>query len=96
MLRIVLIAIIAAMATPALAQYGGWGIYGPNGRPPPGAYEAPPCNPYYNPDCGRFSWEGPRSRAWRCQEHPMMPDCPRGPGAPYEGRPGQRPFYDDE
>lgn len=28
---------------PAAAQYGpNWGIYGPYGRPPPGAYDYPP------------------------------------------------------
>jgi hypothetical protein len=77
------------------AQYGGWGIYGPYGRPPEGAYDLPPCNPRFNPDCGRFSWEGPRARQWRWENHPMMPDAPRGyPGAPYEGPPPYNP--DDE
>lgn len=71
---------------PAAAQYGGWGIYGPYGRPPPGAYDLP-CNPRFNPECGRFSWEGPRARRWRYEERPMMPDAPRGPGYPYEGPP---------
>ena len=50
------------------AQYGGprmWGFERPE------AYEAPPCNPRYNPDCGRFGWEGPRSRSWRYERHPM-------------------------
>ena len=68
---------------PAAAQgYGGprmWGFERPE------AYEAPPCNPRYNPECGRFGWEGPRSRSWRYERHPMMPDAPRGRGYPYEG-----------
>ena len=85
------------MHAPAYAQYpGGFGPYGPYGKPPEGSYDLPPCNPRYNPECGRFRWEGPRSKQFRCEEHPMMPDCPRGPGAPYEGRPGGRPFYDDD
>jgi hypothetical protein len=68
---------------PAAAQgYGGprmWGYERPE------AYEAPPCNARYNPECGRFGWEGPRSRQWRYERHPMMPDAPRGRGYPYEG-----------
>lgn len=83
------------MHAPAYAQYG-FGPYGPYGRPPEGAYDLPPCNPYYNRDCGRFRWEGPRAKDMRCRDNPMMPDCPRGRGAPYEGPPGARPFYDDE
>lgn len=82
----------------APAQYGGGfppgGVYGPYGPPGPGAYDAPPCNPRHNPDCGRFDWEGPRSRQFRCSQHPMMPDCPRGPGYGYEGRPP--PFNPDD
>jgi len=75
-------------------QYGGgFGPYGPYGRPPPGAYDLPPCNPRYNPECGRFNWEGPRARDWRRERYPMMPDAPRGPGYPYEG-PG--PYNPDE
>jgi len=71
---------------PAAAQYGGgFGPYGPYGRPGPDAYDLPPCNPYHNPDCGRFQWEGPRARRWRQERYPMMPDAPRGPGRPYEG-----------
>jgi len=62
--------------------------------PPRGAYDAPPCNPYYNPDCGRFRWEGPRSREWRCQEHPFGQDCPRGPGYPPDQVPP--PYNPDE
>lgn len=86
-------ALFLGIYTPA--QYpGGWGVYGPYGRPPEGAYDLPPCNPYYNRDCGRFREEGPRSRAMRCAEHPMMPDCPRYGGRdPWEG-PGTPPFYD--
>jgi len=77
---------------PAAAQ--GWGIYGPYGRPPrgQGAFDLP-CNPRYNPECGRFSWEGPRARRWRYEEHPMMPDAPRGrPGDPYEGPRSTEPW----
>ena len=74
---------------PAAAQGygGGFGVYGPYGRPDrgPEAYDLP-CNARYNPDCGRFSWEGPRARRWRYEQHPMMPDAPRGRrGDPYEG-----------
>jgi len=75
-------------------QYGGFGPYGPYGRPAPDAYDLPPCNPYYNPNCGRFREEGPRARQFRCEQYPMMPDCPRGRrGDPYEG-PG--PYNPDE
>lgn len=73
---------------PAAAQgwYGGPPMYDQGPSRDPYRYEEPPCHPLHNPDCGRFSWEGPRSRAFRYERHPMAPDAPRGyPGAPYEG-----------
>lgn len=45
---IVLLALLGA--APANAQYGGgWGIYGPYGRPPRGAYDPPPRPRPYGP-----------------------------------------------
>jgi hypothetical protein len=72
-------------------QYGGPPMWdqGPNRRHD--RYDLPPCNAYYNPNCGRFDWEGPRARRWRWENHPMMPDAPRGPGYPYEGPPPYNP-----
>jgi hypothetical protein len=84
-------ALFLGIYTPA--QYGGPPMWdrGPDRRPE--RYDLPPCNPYYNPDCGRFGWEGPRARQWRHERYPMMPDAPRGPGYPYEGPP---PYNPDE
>lgn len=56
---------------PANAQYGGgWGVYGPYGRPPPGAYDYP--RGYYPPI--------PRPRRYGPQFDPCIyrGDC-RGP-----------------
>lgn len=76
--------VVAQMLIPTPVQYGGPPMW--QQMPPPGAYDLP-CNPRFNPDCGRFNWEGPRARRWRWEEHPMMPDAPRGPRYPYEGPP---------
>ncbi len=59
---------------PAAAQYGGgYGIYGPYGRPPPGAYDYPPryvppiprgqprrYGPQFSPCIGYGDCRGPR------------------------------------
>jgi hypothetical protein len=60
-------------------QYGGppWGVYGPYGRPPPGAYDLPRCNSYYDPNCGR--WDGFANRGMRWRRYRMPEDAPRGP-----------------
>lgn len=64
---------------PAQAQYGGgWGIYGPYGRPPPGAYDYPPG---YIPPIPR------QRQPWGPQVGPCIYDneCrdPRRWGAPW-------------
>lgn len=67
---------------PARAQYGGWGIYGPYGRPPPGAY-GPPRE------------RGPRfPDRWGPQMEPCIyyGDC-RGPGPQGYGSPYHPPRW---
>jgi hypothetical protein len=54
---IVLLALLTA--APANAQYGGgWGIYGPYGRPPRGAYGPPPPPRRYGPQMEPCIYEG--------------------------------------
>jgi hypothetical protein len=54
-------------------QYGGgWGIYGPYGRPPRGAYGPPPPPRHWGPQPGPCIYEGD------CRG-PRYDDEPRGP-----------------
>lgn len=83
---IVLIMLYAANAHAQGVYGGGWGIYGPYGRPPPGAYDPP--RPIRPPPLPPMRW-GP-------QMEPCIyyGDC-RGPR--YDFRRGPPPgFYDDD
>lgn len=73
------------LAVVILVQYGGgWGVYGPYGRPPPGAYGYPPSYPPLRPfPRGPFNPGGrypPSPYFDRCMQ---FGDCgPHGPPRP--------------
>jgi hypothetical protein len=82
MIKSILTAALLATLAPTEIQYGGgWGIYGPYGRPPRGAYDYPPN---YIPPIDR---RPPRPRGPNPEACIYTGECgPRGWGPIYAPR----------